>query len=179
MPRMVDQAYLAQFLSYDPGSGLLTWKERPRDMFSTERDQRAWNARFAGKPALNAINNLGYRVGLLAGVRLAAHRVAWIMATGQEPTVVDHINGDRSDNRQCNLQDGTQRQNMRNKRMSRGNRSGVTGVYWNAAEGKWRAQIRSDGIYRSKGFADLAEAARWRSEAQGAHGFSKRHGIAG
>lgn len=49
---------------------------------------------------------------------LYAHRVAYFLATEQQPDQVDHVNGDRSDNRLANLRAATQQQNQRNRPQS-------------------------------------------------------------
>lgn len=51
-----------------------------------------------------------------AGFRAAAHRVAWVLMTGKQPDVIDHINRVRHDNRWENLRDVTHAENMQNKR---------------------------------------------------------------
>ena len=52
----------------------------------------------------------------------------------------DHINGDKLDNRRCNLRIVTTSQNMMNQKKTRGN-SKYKGVYWNKNKKKWIAQI--------------------------------------
>jgi len=48
------------------------------------------------------------------GVRYLAHRVAWKLMTGSDPVaVIDHKNNDPTDNRWCNLQDITNKENVR------------------------------------------------------------------
>jgi hypothetical protein len=49
------------------------------------------------------------------GTSYAAHRLAWALMTGQQPEIVDHINGLRHDNRFCNLRSGTYAENAKNK----------------------------------------------------------------
>lgn len=62
--------------------------------------------------------------------------------TGKWPTSqVDHINGDRSDNRWANLRQATQSQNSMNIGRRSTNVSGFKGVHWNKATQKWRACI--------------------------------------
>lgn len=63
----------------------------------------------------------------------------------QAPTgvSVDHRNGDKSDNRRCNLRFATAQQNNRNSHARRGSTSRFKGVDWQ--DGHWRARIQVDG----------------------------------
>jgi len=49
------------------------------------------------------LNTLGYRVLSYSGRQWKAHRIIYAYHTGEWPSLVDHINGDRSDNRIENL----------------------------------------------------------------------------
>ena len=77
---MLSQAELNALLEYDPISGSLTFKARP----GTDRATKSWNAKHAGKLALN-IPFKGYRRGSLENKELLAHRVIWKMVFGSEP----------------------------------------------------------------------------------------------
>jgi hypothetical protein len=57
----------------------------------------------------------------------------------------DHINGNSLDNRRCNLRLATLKQNTRNARKPKTNKSGYKGVYYVKRRNKWGAQIRVDG----------------------------------
>jgi len=141
-----DAATLADLLRYDPPTGRLFWKPRQEDYFSGIGEQRSrlcalWNRNFAGKPALNALDN-GYRVGRLLTRNVSAHRTIWALHTGSWPThQIDHINGVRDDNRIENLREVTARQNKRNARLDRRNKSGVSGVCFDTHNGVWVARI--------------------------------------
>ena len=54
---------------------------------------------------------------------------------------VDHINGNRLDNRKHNLRIVTPHQQSMNKGISKNNTSGIKGVYWNKVSKKWIAYI--------------------------------------
>ncbi len=58
------------------------------------------------------------------------HRLAWLYVHGSfPPNFIDHINGNKSDNRLCNLREATQAQNTQNQRRPRkDNTSGYLGV---------------------------------------------------
>ena len=173
---MPEQAYLQECLEYDPESGLLRWKTRPLSMFATSRDWNSWNRRFAGKLAFNVVNSDGYRVGGLCGELHSAHRIIWKLVTGETAKDIDHLNGDPSDNRIANLRSCDHQTNLRNARCRRRSKSGVTGVYWNTAAGKWVAQMRVPELSVGKTFTSLSKATQWRKQKQRELGFSERHG---
>ena len=103
-------------------------------------------------------NSLGYVVFRIDGFLYAAHRLAWFYAHGEWPRVIDHINGDRADNRIQNLRSATQRENMWNRAKSTRNTSGLKGTCL-LKNGQFRAQIVVNGRYYSLGQHDTAEAA--------------------
>ena len=85
------------------------------------------------------VRKIGYRVVCLGERLLYAHRLAWCLAYGSEPNgYVDHINGDRADNRLVNLRIGTHPQNMCNRRVATHSKSGIRGLH-QRENGKWRA----------------------------------------
>lgn len=73
-----------------------------------------------------------------------AHRVAWAFMTGSErdpAQPLDHINGDRSDTRWCNLRAATPALNTQNRGLGVNNTSGVLGVCWDKQSRKWKARV--------------------------------------
>lgn len=130
----LDQSELRRILSYDPKTGIFRW--RPR----ADRDL-SWNHRFSGEEA-GAVLPIGYRYINFNKKLRSAHRIAWLWMTGEWPDAqVDHINGDRADNRWANLRAATQKQNSANVGLRSTNTSGVKGVCWLAAKSRWRATI--------------------------------------
>jgi hypothetical protein len=123
---------LRQLLDYNPETGLLFWKPRPREMFK-DNDLRicnTWNTRYAGKEALRHIDANGYKIGSVAGLSLKAHRLIWKLVFGQEPIgQIDHVNGIRHDNRLANLRLVNQAENQRNSGLRADNKSGHAGVF--------------------------------------------------
>ena len=81
---------------------------------------------------------------------------------------VDHINGNKLDNRRVNLRVATYTQNQANRhRLNRNNSSGHRGIVWMAAWGKWRAQIMANRkAYHLGLFVDLESAIQARREAE-------------
>lgn len=86
----------------------------------------------------------GYITIYVDGRSRNAHRLAWLYVHGRWPDFyIDHINGDRTDNRIANLRDIEQSENVRCKRVAKG-KSGIVGVHFHKATKKWiaRASLR-------------------------------------
>lgn len=90
-----------------------------------------------------------------------AHRLAWLYVYDEWPNdQIDHINGDKTDNRILNLRAATSSQNKQNARKARlDSRSGLIGAMWHGQSGKWRACIQVDGKRKYLGRFDQAEQA--------------------
>jgi hypothetical protein len=163
---------LRQLLAYDPDTGALTWLPRPLDMFGGDvRICGTWNTRYAGKPALNCVDaGHGYRVGAVLGRSYLAHRVAWKLSTGGDPSdELDHINGDRTDNRRCNLRVVSRLENQKNTALRSNNKTGVVGVYWHKVAGKWCATLGNRVIGRFPTFKAAVAARRYAEHRAGYH----------
>lgn len=79
---------------------------------------------------------------------------------------VDHINGNRLDNRKENLMIVNYSQSQINRKIGTNNKSGYKGVHKNNKSNKWFANIRIDGkIKYLGGFGDIKEAVRVRDNA--------------
>lgn len=99
----------------------------------------------------------GYLLVSFGGKQVLAHRVAWELHHGlPAPEVMDHINGNRSDNRISNLRAATYQQNSRNQRIHRDSSTGFKGVTFSKARGKFVAYIR-DG-FRNKNLGGYSTA---------------------
>ena len=109
MPKDVITAdLLRKLFNYDPASG--------------------WFSRYEGAMA-GWINADGYRAVSVKNTTQYAHRVIWCMMTGEWPTQqIDHVNGDRSDNRWENLRAATVSENHQNRAKRSDNSSGEVGV---------------------------------------------------
>lgn len=171
---------LHQLFRYDPETGILYWRERHEDMFKDGAQPKShnaaiWNAKNAGKPAGSKVAAGYIDVSVLSAGRLLAHRVIWKMMTGDEPNDIDHINGNRSDNRFANLRSVTHETNGRNLSRRVNNTSGAVGV--SRHRRKWVARINPArktiylGIFDS---FDDAVAARRAAEVK--YGFHENHG---
>lgn len=169
-----------QLISYDPDTGAMTWKHRDRSLCPSDWAWKACNTRFAGKPALVSADSTGHLYGGILGKRYPAHRIAWLIVYGEHPRgEIDHINGDPSDNRICNLRDVLHSENLKNQRFRSTNTSGVMGVSWNKRELKWRAYIHGDNREKHIGyFINLEDAIAARRDAEIRYGYHQNHGRA-
>lgn len=101
----------------------------------------------------------GYRAISVKGKLQLAHRLAWMYVHGRWPEgVIDHINGDKHDNRLSNLRDVSQSENNANARASKRSRSGNRGVFLHP-NGKWRAQVTRKRKATSLGYFEKLEDA--------------------
>lgn len=120
----------------------------------------------------------GYLKGAIFRKLIKAHRAAWAHYHGRWPTQdIDHIDGNKHNNRIENLRDVSRQENMRNVPLTKANKSGVKGVHWYKARNKWVASIMISGKHKHLGYFDLKEdAASARKAAERKYGFSERHG---
>lgn len=169
-----------ELLDYDPATGAFKWRERDIKHFRGTAGRTAshaaanWNSRYAGKPALTANTSDGYLHGNIYNRKVKAHRVAWLMVHGEWPDgQIDHINGDRSDNRICNLRVVTDAENKRNVKLYSTNKTGIPGVSWDRARGKWMVQCLRKPVGR---FSTFEAAVAARREAERAGNFHPNHG---
>jgi len=150
----LDHSYLLSILEYDPETGLFT------------RKVPTCNTVYAGdcagtinhKYLIISINHKSYR----------AHRLAWFYINGEWPIdFIDHINGNRLDNRISNLRVVSKSQNAQNSLIRKDNSSGVKGVSWCKMMKKWFAYININKKRTKVGYFDnLSEAAKAVSEAR-------------
>lgn len=131
---------LRQLIRHNPETGRLYWL--PRSLLSGPSHLvKSWNVQRAGKEALTATESRGYRYGRIGGSTVMAHIVVWALEHGEVPSdEIDHINGDRQDNRPLNLRVASRSLNCANRAPSGSGTSIYKGV---SRSGKrWMAQIK-------------------------------------
>jgi hypothetical protein len=156
---------LRQLLLYHSDTGSLYWRYRMPDMFKNgvkgqEASCITWNKRYANTLAGN-LNENGYINIIINKKMFYAHRIIWKLYYGEEPkNLIDHINGNKADNRITNLREATYSQNQIN-RIKYNNKSGMRGVVWNNTCQKWQSSIMSKGLQIYLGVYDCPAAAHF------------------
>lgn len=134
---------------YDPETGLLFWRER--------KQGRTFGAVGRKDKDGYLIFKMNWRKD-----RFCVHRVAWAYVHGKWPAdQIDHINGDKSDNRLCNLREASTTENMRNVGKQSHNTSGLKSVSWHKLRKKWRATIKVDQKKIHLGMSECPAAAHF------------------
>lgn len=136
---MITEGRLKEVLSYDPDTGLFVW-------LVTRRGLKAGSIAGGLRPD-------GYVRICVDGRLYYAHRLAFLFMEGRWPAhVIDHANGNPSDNRWANLRAATQSQNLANAAKQDLHR--YKGTSFQKEKGKWRATIQVNRKQRSLGLFD-------------------------
>lgn len=160
--RDISAERVREVLDYRPETGAFTWK-------SLVGKHSRLNGTQAG-----GLDPKGYLRISVGGLQHMAHRLAWLVTTGAWPVGrLDHINGNKQDNRIANLREVSASINSQNRvKPGRRSVSGALGVV--RSKGKWEARITVDGKWTYLGrfdSTDEASAAYFRAKAQLHAGF--------
>ena len=138
---------------YDPETGDIRYKK--------DSSVRHKNAGEIATSASKSSENYVRLIVSVNKVHYMAHRVAWMIYYGDEPSgIIDHINGNPLDNRICNLRVVTSRENQLNRvrgtSIYKNNKYGIPGLYYVKVRGKfkWRAKFFELGESISLGYFD-------------------------
>jgi hypothetical protein len=136
------ESQLMNVLRYEPETGLLFWTDNAHKSVKNKR---------AGTP-----NHLGYVIVLFKSKPYKAHRIAWLLTHGSWPTqMIDHIDGNTSNNTLSNLRDVDNKTNQCNRHQARvDSKSGLMGA--SPFKNKWRAQIKRNGVIKYLGLYNTA-----------------------
>ena len=144
---MITQEELKSQLNYDEVTGIFTWK--------IKNSNRIKIGDIAG-----SINNKGYTIITINKKHFVAHRLAWLYVYNYIPSKdIDHINGNRADNRINNLREATRSENSFNSKISKNNKSGLKGISWHKTAKKWEVCLRFNGVKKYLGIFDNIELA--------------------
>lgn len=168
MLQLPDAEVLHDLLNYDRETGLFTWKHN-----------RGYKA-VAGATA-GSLSSSGYVLIMVNMKRYVAHRLAYKMVYGVDPPrLIDHIDGNKANNRISNLRVASSQQNQGNSVIPVNNKSGVKGVSWNKKMQRWVAQIgRGKKRFYLGGFNTKEQAAQAYADAARDHfgAFAKGEGL--
>lgn len=162
---------LHDLLEYVPETGEFFWKRRADDC-------GRFNSLWVGKPALRNQLVSGYMTGQILNQKYLAHRVAFAMMVGRWPDMIDHINGDRTDNRWCNLREVDSVGNARNMAIRSDNKTGVMGIAYNKNRFQVTVGVRGARSKYVGRYKTLEEAKAAREQAMREHGYHENHGRA-
>jgi len=144
---LVSREYLDEYFNYDPITGVLSVKK--------PRKSAAGKFRNPGTP-VGTLTEHGYLKISIKGKVQYVHRLAFLMMTGKMPEMVDHMNGNRADNRWANLRICTQQQNLRNLTKFK-SLTGFKGV--SKVGNRFRAQIHHENKQNHIGYYNTAKEA--------------------
>lgn len=130
---LITAARLREVLHYNPKTGVFTWRVRTCN--------RVKVGDVAGSP-----HPEGYLRIQIDGRQYLAHRLSRLHTTGKwPPDEIDHLYGNKSDNRPHRLRLATRSENEHNKGLRKDNTSGTKCVVWHIGRRKWQANIRING----------------------------------
>jgi hypothetical protein len=105
---MITAERLRELFNYDPETGVWRWIAR----------SSPYSCICVGDVA-GRVGGRGYRGIKIDKREYPAARLAWLYMTGEWPRAeIDHVNGNRVDNRWCNLREASNSQNNANKSMT-------------------------------------------------------------
>jgi HNH endonuclease/AP2 domain len=141
------QSELRGLFEYEPDTGVL-------------RRRVTTNSRSRAGDVVGSKSN-GYLQVYISDSTYLVHIIVWIYTYGNRPIEIDHKNGNKSDNRLCNLRECTSSQNKQNVGKRVDSVSGHKGVSFHIPSNKWIAHIRIDGKIKHLGlFYTREQAAR-------------------
>jgi len=151
---MITQQLVAE--CFEHRDGKLYWKKVAHS-----------NKQYLVGQEVGCIHSTGYRHVTWMNKPHKVHRLIFLLEYGYLPKEIDHINGDRQDNRIENLREVTRSQNQFNKTMCKNNTSGTRGVSWHQKSGSWVVRVCANGKSKSIGyFKDLELAGLVADEAR-------------
>ncbi|WP_227171077.1 HNH endonuclease [Enterobacter hormaechei] len=128
---LLSQDLVERLFTYDPASGLLKWKKGKNE---------GMVAGYGDSGEYRRVRILGYI--------FMVHRVIWLLVYGSDSDLlIDHINGNKSDNRIENLRLANHSQNGRNSNIQKRNTSGYKGVTKYKIAWVVRVNVNGENVY--------------------------------
>lgn len=155
MAGQITKEHVLEVLRFEPETGQFFWKVR--------------TGRSVAESEAGCVRNNGYRSVDIGGQRYLCHRLVWLVTHGSMPVnSIDHIDGNRTNNRPMNLRDVPHRLNIHNQQKERpNNTTGYKGVTWSKSARKFAAQIMMNRKHVHLGYFDdpeIASEAYWKAK---------------
>ena len=143
---MLTQKELKRQLHYDPNTGIFT--RLVSNHHSVKIGEKA-----------GCINN-GYVRIVIDNKQYYAHRLAWFYIYGEwndfPNAVIDHIDGNKENNKILNLRKISHQENILNQKLRKNNTSGIKGVSWHPRDKTWVVRLMINGVAKYLGsFKDI------------------------
>jgi PBP1b-binding outer membrane lipoprotein LpoB len=133
------------------------------ELFDYKNGEIYWKKTFSKKTKIGnkagRKQSLGYIQVNVNKKSYLAHRIIFAMHNGCFPKFIDHINGNKSDNRIENLREVTASQNLQNTKKPITNTSGYKNVYFHPSRNKWQVKLVVNKTNKSFGYYDDLELA--------------------
>ena len=120
----------------------------------------------------------GYIRNRIHGRCYSTHRLIFLFFNGYVPEYIDHIDGNRSNNKIENLRECTWSQNQQNSKLRTNNTSGIKGLSYVKRSNKWLARISlNKKVLFYKEYSSKSEAVfELRKERERLHSEFSNHG---
>lgn len=166
--------------------GVCYFKERTKETHTSDRDLKRWNSRHANKPCGSKLSSSGYEQFAVHSKQYCLHKVVYAISNGfhyfddiEKIGVIDHIDGNKSNNNISNLRLVTQAENCRNSGIRKDNSSGFNGVRFDVKTSKYKAYASyKNERFHLGTFASLDDAIKARADFNSGR-FHKNHGRGG
>lgn len=164
---------------YNPDTGILIWRHRPREHFKTLQAMLGANTKNqrleAGIIHTVLKGNKKYRRVHFRYKHIYSHHIIWAIKKGVWPESLDHKDGNGLNNKWDNIKKADSQENNKNLKLYKTNKSGVSGVYKRGCS--WVAHIGSskNAVWLGS-FPSKSEAINARKKAEELYGYSPRHG---
>ena len=143
---MITQADLIRLFDYDLSTGVFI--RRVKTAIATKIGDEA-----------GFVDSEGYVQMRVLGKTYRAHKLAWLYVFGEVPELIDHIDGNRSNNSISNLRIADKSTNGFNREKKHQSSSVFKGVLWSKKYNKWEAKINANKKRRHIGYFDCEQEA--------------------
>ena len=134
---LINKEILNELFTYN--DGLLYWKKKVSDKVCV------------GSP-VGSIKNDGYLRTKINRIDYSNHRIIFMMHHGYLPKILDHIDGNRLNNKIENLRAASPNENLYNSKKSVINTTGKKGVSWIKKRQRYRVAVLVDKKYKFCGY---------------------------